>query len=232
MSLKKNMKQIISFLQQLHQNNNREWFNAHKAEFLEHQSRFHQLVEEVIVEIGKYDPTITGLTAKDCTYRIYRDVRFSPDKSPYKCHFGAFITQGGKKSGYSGYYFHIGTGLSNEYPHCHLLAAGDYCCSPEILKIIREDIVDGEGDFDQIVKQAAPTFLIDKENSLQRNPKGFAPDAPYSEYLRLKSYCLCHQPDNAFWETKHLAQHIAKIFEPTKDFLNYINRAIDFSREK
>ena len=85
------MKAIITYLRQLQANNNREWFNAHKDEFLKHQARFHRLVEEVIKEISVFDPSIANLTPKDCTYRIYRDVRFSSDKSPYKCHFGAFV---------------------------------------------------------------------------------------------------------------------------------------------
>ena len=226
------MKEIIAFLRQLQANNNREWFNAHKDEFLKHQARFHVLVGEVIKEISVFDPAMATLTPKDCTYRIYRDVRFSSDKSPYKCHFGAFIAKGGKKSGNSGYYFHISTGGSEEYPYCHMLAAGDYCCDPEVLKILREDIVNGDGDFDRVVKQADSTFQLEREGTLKRNPKGFPADAPYSEYLRLKYYCLTAMPEDDFWEGPDLAKRIATKFATTKPFLDYINRAIDFSREE
>ena len=226
------MKQAITFLRQLQANNNREWFNAHKAEFLKHQARFHKLVEDVISEIGKYDASVIGLTAKDCTYRIYRDVRFSNDKSPYKCHFGAFITRGGKKSGYAGYYFHISTGGADEYPYSHMLAAGDYCCDSEVLKILREDITDGGGDFDRIVKDAAPVFSLDRSDALKRNPKGYAPDAPYSEYLRLRYFCLMNTPDDDFWTADNLGKRIAGMFEKTKPFLDYVNRAIDYVKEE
>lgn len=225
------MKAIIDFLRRLQANNNREWFNAHKAEFLKHQEHFHTLVEEVIREISAFDPDVAGLTAKDCTYRIYRDVRFSADKSPYKCHFGAFIAKGGKKAGNAGYYFHISTGGGDCYPYCHMLATGDYCYEPEVMKILREDICYGEGDFDRAVKQADPDFKLDTEGALKRNPKGFPPDAPYSEYLRLKFYCLTAVPDDRFWENKDLAKHIASKFAGTKPFLDYVNRAIDFARE-
>lgn len=226
------MKEIITYLRRLQANNNREWFNAHKDEFLKHQARFHGLVEEVIREISAFDPVMATLTPKDCTYRIYRDVRFSSDKSPYKCHFGAFIAKGGKKSGNSGYYFHISTGGSEEYPYCHMLAAGDYCCDPEVLKILREDIVNGEGDFDRAVKQADASFRLEQDGALKRNPKGFPADAPYSEYLRLKYYCLTALPGDDFWEGDDLAKRIAAKFATTKPFLDYINRAIDFSREE
>ena len=225
------MKAIIEFLRQLQCNNNREWFNAHKAEFLKHQDRFHELVEEVIREVSVFDPDLATLTPKDCTFRIYRDVRFSADKSPYKCHFGAFIAKGGKKAGNAGYYFHISTGGGDCYPYCHMLAAGDYCYEPEVMKILREDICYGEGDFDRIVKQADADFKLDTEGALKRNPKGFPADAPYSEYLRLKFYCLTAMPDDSFWEGKDLAKRIANKFASTKPFLDYINRAIDFARE-
>ena len=226
------MKAIITYLRQLQCNNNREWFNAHKEEFLKHQARFHELVDEVIKEIPVFDADVAGLTAKDCTYRIYRDVRFSSDKSPYKCHFGAFIAKGGKKAGNAGYYFHISTGGGEEYPYCHMLAAGDYCYKPEVMKILREDIVNGEGDFDAVVKQADASFTLDNDGALKRNPKGFPADAPYSEYIRLKYFCLTAIPDDEFWEGEDLAKRIASKFATTKPFLDYINRAIAFEREE
>ena len=101
-----------------------------------------------------------------------------------------------------------------------------------MLKILREDIVNGEGDFDEVVKQADPTFTLEREGALKRNPKGFPADAPYSEYLRLKYFCLVSQPEDAFWESEGLAKRIADKFATTKPFLDYINRAIDFSREE
>ena len=226
------MNEIIAFLQELQQNNNREWFMANKARYTALQARFNSFVEELIGEISRFDDSVTGLTAKDCTYRIYRDVRFSSDKSPYKCHFGAFIAKGGKKSGHSGYYFHISTGGDDCYPYCHMLAAGDYCCDPEVLKILREDIVNGDGDFDRAIQQADSTFQLEREGALKRNPKGFPADAPYSEYLRLKYYCLTAILEDDFWEGKDLAKRIATKLASTKPFLDYINRAIDFSREE
>lgn len=226
------MKEIIDFLRQLEENNNRIWFNDHKEQFLKLQARFHEFTNELIQEIARFDPTVTGLTAKDCTYRIYRDTRFSEDKSPYKRHLGAFICPGGKKSGYSGYYFHVSTGLSNGYPSSHMLAAGDYCCDSKVLQVLREDITGGEGDFEAIVKQAEPVFHLDYEGALKRNPKGFPADAPYSQYLRLKAYCLCYIPDDEFICSDHLAQRVAELFRTTKPFLDYINRAISYVREE
>lgn len=242
------MKNIITFLHDLQCNNNREWFNAHKSEYIAVQTRFNTFVEELIKEISLFEPAVEGLTAKDCTYRIYRDTRFSSDKSPYKTHFGAFICRGGKKSGYSGYYFQISAGKkeaiselpfieceeqAESWQDIHFLASGDYCCSPEVLQVIREDIMNGEGDFEHIIKHKVDAgFYLDTDNMLKRNPKGFPNDAPYSEYLRLKYFCLMHPVDTDFICAPNLAQRLAKLFQTTKPFIDYVNRAVDYVREQ
>ena len=225
------MKEVIDFLKDLQCNNNREWFVANKPRYVAATHRFNAIVDELIQEIARYDSTVTGLTAKDCTYRIYRDVRFSADKSPYKTHMGAFICRGGKKSGYSGYYFHIGTG-GDGYPYGHMLATGDYCCDSKVLQVLREDIVGGGGDFDRIVRSVEPTFVLDREGALKRNPKGFEQEMKYVEYLRLKSFCLLHTPTDAFVCADNLAARVAELFRATQPFLHYINRAIAYVREE
>lgn len=224
------MKEIISFLRELKQHNDRAWFNAHKEHYLYAQTKFHCFVDELINEISQFDSSVAGLTAKECTYRIYRDVRFSSDKSPYKTHMGAFINPGGKKSGFAGYYFHVGTG-GEGYPDSHMLATGDYCCSPEALRILREDIAYGQGDFEETLKQAAPHFCLDREGSLKRNPKGFPDNTPYEEYIRLKNFCLCHMPNQSFLLADDLPRRVAELFRTTQPFLQYINRGIAYSRE-
>ena len=110
---------------------------------------YYQSYEYHVDRIEGFDPSVRGLTLKDCTYRIYRDLRFSKDKSPYKTHMGVYVCRGGKKSGYSGYYFHVAAGNeTDEIMNSHILAVGDYCFEPKVLKTIREDIVNGDGDFD------------------------------------------------------------------------------------
>ncbi len=241
------MKDIIDFLHELQRNNNREWFNSHKSEYISLQGRFNAFVEELIHEVALFEPDLTGLTVKDCTYRIYRDMRFSTDKSPYKTHMGAYICRGGKKSGYSGYYFQISAGkdrnATTDFPvmACdddtdswtdkHFLAVGDYCCDSKVLQILREDIANGEGDFEHIVNGAASGFYLERENMLKRNPKGFPADAPYSEYLRLKYFCLMHPVDEDFVYAPCLAQRLAGLFKTAKPFIDYINRAIDYAKE-
>ena len=112
-----NIKLIHGFLADIAANNNRPWFQAHKAEYERAKQEFEDGVRTLIDELATFDPEISHLTVKDCCYRFYRDVRFSSDKSPYKRHFGAYICAHGRKSLRGGYYLHIQPG------HC-LVAVG------------------------------------------------------------------------------------------------------------
>lgn len=227
------MKTVLQFLRDLAQHNDRAWFNEHKERYLAVQQRWNEFCESLIGEIGAFDPDIARLTLRDCTYRIYRDTRFSPDKSPYKTHFGVFLAPGGKKSMHAGYYFHVGTGESNEYPQGHMLAAGNYCYEPKAIQILREDISDGWVNFqNEVLAVADPRFVVDQEGALKRVPKGYAPDAPYADWMRLKSYCLVTNVDDDFITQPDLAKRVADLFRTTKPFNDYINRAVDFIHGK
>ena len=227
------MKTVLQFLRDLAQHNDRTWFNEHKERYLAVQQRWNEFCESLIGEIGAFDPDIARLTLRDCTYRIYRDTRFSPDKSPYKTHFGVFLAPGGKKSMHAGYYFHVGTGESNEYPQGHMLAAGNYCYEPKAIQILREDISDGWESFqNEVLAVADPRFVVDQEGALKRVPKGYAPDAPYADWMRLKSYCLVMNVDDDFITRPDLAKRVADLFRTTKPFNDYINRAVDFVHGK
>ena len=227
------MKTVLQFLRDLAQHNDRAWFNEHKERYLAVQQRWNEFCESLIGEIGAFDPDIASLTLRDCTYRIYRDTRFSPDKSPYKTHFGVFLAPGGKKSMHAGYYFHVGTGESNEYPQGHMLAAGNYCYEPKAIQILREDISDGWESFqNEVLAVADPRFVVDQEGALKRVPKGYAPDAPYADWMRLKSYCLVMNVDDDFITQPDLAKRVADLFRTTKPFNDYINRAVDFVHGK
>ena len=85
----------LSFLKDIAIHNNREWFNENRSQYDEARSAFESMVEELIARITVFDPSVQYLKVSDCTYRFYRDIRFSPDKSPYKRHFGAYINAKG-----------------------------------------------------------------------------------------------------------------------------------------
>ena len=220
------MKQVMDFLRELSLNNEKPWFEAHKQEYLLAKATVSSLTLKLLEGIHEFDDTIGPLTVSDCTYRIYRDLRFSKDKSPYKTHMGIFITRGGKKSGYSGYYFHI-DGSGN-----HLIAIGNYYTEPRVLKTLREDIELGGGDFRRIIEGLDPCLELETEGSLKNVPKGFPADSPDAGFLKLKSFCLVGYPDDKFMLDPGLAGRLVSIFKTGKPFLDYVNRAIDYCREE
>lgn len=119
-------KRILKYLKQLMANNNREWYQAHKAEYDAVRADFEAGIAKAIGRITEFDPSIAHLSVKDCTYRFYRDTRFSNDKSPYKNHFGGYIAAHGKKALHGGYYLHLEPG------HC-MVACGNYWLPTNIL---------------------------------------------------------------------------------------------------
>lgn len=220
------MKQVLRFLHALSLHNDKVWFDAHKADYLWAKGTVDELALRMIAGIRSFDDTIGPLSPADCTYRIYRDVRFSKDKSPYKTHMGIYVNRGGKKSGYSGYYFHIdGNGD-------HLLAVGNYFTEPQVLKTLREDIELGGGDFRRILSGLAPGLELDMDGALKKVPKGFPADSPDAGFLKLKNFCLVGSPDEKFMLDPGLAGRLASIFKTGKPFLDYVNRAIDYCREE
>lgn len=123
-----NIPEILDFLKRLSENNTREWFQEHKNEYQNAQSSFENLLADIIARISLFDESISHVRPHDCTYRIYRDVRFSADKSPYKNHIGGYINARGKKSNHCGYYY-----ICNLATVCWQEEAG--VCRPICLKL-------------------------------------------------------------------------------------------------
>jgi len=217
-----NIPTIFQFLKELSVNNNREWFNEHKDDYLKAQFEFENLLTVIINQIALFDEDIKGVQAKDCTYRIYRDTRFSPDKTPYKIHFGGYINAKGKKSEHCGYYVHLQLG------NC-LLAGGSLCPPPNILKALRQSVYDNIDEYLSIVEDPAfkKYFPVIGENFLKTAPKGFPKDFKYIDYLKCKEFiCSCQVPDE-FFSDKNMLANVSDIFMQLKRFSDFTNYTID-----
>lgn len=223
------MKALLQFLSDLSDNNNKEWFAENKGRYLDVLQQWNRFCEDLIHEMGQWDEELAKLTVKDCTWRIYRDTRFSKNKLPYKTHFGVFLAPGGKKSMHAGYYFQIGYDTWGN----HMLAAGNYCYDPKALRILREDISDNWEEFrDEVVGVADPCFGKMMDDALKRVPAPYAADAPYADYMRMKSFGLVTEVDEDFILAPHLVQRVAALFKTTKPMVDYVNRAVDYAREE
>ena len=221
------MKNAITFLDQLLRNNNRDWFNAHKSEYLEIQSRFNEFVSQLIIGVSSFDETIKGVTVKDCTYRIYRDLRFSPDKTPYKTHLGAYICRGGKCSGFAGYYFHIEPDEA-AYIGSNILAAGLHAPTPAQIKLVRESILHDGDQFQQVLTEASG-FTHDKQYSLRRVPNGYPSDSPFAPFFKLKDYSISTPLSKDILFGTNLLEYVLTEFQKTKNYNLFLNRIIEKS---
>lgn len=233
-----NIQLILSFLRDVTANNNREWFLIHKDQYLQAKSEFESGVGKAIARISIFDPSIAHLSPADCCFRFYRDVRFSQDKSPYKRHFGAYISAHGKKSLHAGYYLHLEPG------HC-LLSAGAYWLPTKILTACRNEIMGNTEQWRKAVEN--DTFIHnfgypgegkweDEEtisdkgfglSSLKKCPAGFPADYQHIQYLRLKDYAVWKRvPDNYFSSAEWI-ENMAHLFESAKPMMDFMNDVID-----
>lgn len=214
-------------------NNNRPWFQNHKDEYLAVKDDFEHGVGQAIARISSFDPSVAHITVKDATYRFYRDTRFSPDKSPYKNHLGAYIAAHGKKSLHGGYYIHLEPG------HC-LVACGDYWLPTNILTSCRNEIMANTDEWLRCVEsEEFLKYYGADENAgwdspqgfglerLKTCPAGFPRDYEHIKYLRMKDYCCWHHVDEDFFEGDKWLDEMERMFRAGKPMLDFMNSVID-----
>ncbi len=211
----------LEFLHLLKENNNRDWFNEHKQLYFEAREQFIEVVDKLIKGIEEFDPAIRGAEGKDAVYRIYRDVRFSKDKSPYKGYFSAYIAPGGRKSNLAGYYIHF-------EPDGCLAGGGLHCPKGDELKEIRFEIYNHADEFGKIIgdKYFKKLFGEILGEKLKRPPKGFPKDFPHIEWLKHKKYLMIHTFPESLTEEERFIQYILDVFKKMKPMNDFLNRAV------
>ena len=210
----------LKFLQQLTKNNNREWFNENKTKYQEAQQDVVSFVEKLIEEMATFDEEVGKVEAKKSLFRIYRDTRFSKDKSPYKTNFGASLGMG-KGSQKAGYYLHIEPGKS-------FLGGGIYMPESSVLKAIRKEISAFGDEFKAILeKDDFRNYFrgLSVEDKLKNVPQGFEKDDKMAEFLKLKHFIVTHPISDEQLLSENAPKEIAKVYyamKPLVDFLNAI----------
>ena len=228
---------IIQFLKDVAANNNRPWFQEHRAEYDAVKADFEEGISMAIARISEFDSSIAHVTVKDTVYRFYRDTRFSPDKSPYKRHLGAYINAHGKKALRGGYYIHI------EPDNC-LLACGNYWLPTNVLTACRNEIMSEIDRWLDIVENSKFVKLFGKPGGgewdseraapkgfglslLATVPKGFPRDYEHVDYLRLKDYCCWKKVPDTFFEGDQWLDEMSSVFQVAKPMMDYVNAVID-----
>ena len=222
------MREILDFLTQLSEHNDREWFEAHKEQYTRCRKRFEAFTAEYLQGLTEIDPALGGLQPKDCIWRIYRDVRFSTDKRPYKDWFGTFPAApapnnpktGGKKSMRGGYYVHI-------QPHHCMFAGGIWGPTPDLLKALRQEIYANYEEVEDIMRSSEWQRYFgdfDTEWMLKKVPQGFDKDFCHADWLKRKAFTFSTPlSDEQVCSPDFVEQvlAIARAAKPMNDFLNY-----------
>lgn len=216
-----NLKTSFDFLLELQFNNNRQWFKENEDFYKKAKSEFEDFTSNLITGLQKIEPEIGELTPKDCTFRIYRDVRFSKDKEPYKNNMGAFIVKGGKKSPFAGYYVHLEPGGS-------FVGGGVYMPEKAVLDKIRNAIFQNPEPLKKILnnKKFKSYFNEIYGEKLKTAPKGFPKDFEDIDLLKHKHYALAHSLNDDFWTNNNVDAEILKVFSVMKEFNDYFNDII------
>jgi uncharacterized protein (TIGR02453 family) len=215
--------EIIKFLKELKANNDRDWFHANKARYDSIKAEFESFINKLIPAVAGFDDYMRILPAKDCMFRIFRDTRFSSDKTPYKTNIGAYIAREGRKSLGAGYYFHIEPG------DC-FLAGGVYMPTPEMLKAIRQEIYYHADEFKKITGTTAFRNYfgeVKTYDKLTRPPKDFPKDFPDIELLKYKSYVLIHSFPEKDLGKPGLLDDTVKVFKAMLPLNRFLRRATE-----
>ena len=214
---------ILKFLRDLARHNDREWFEKNRSRYLEAKQEFESVVETVLKEIVKFDPKLEGLDAKKLPFRIYRDVRFSKDKRPYKIHMGAGFSPNGKLVQEPGYYLHLQPGNKS------FVAGGIYEPDAANLSKIRQEIDYNADGLKQILNARPFRKLFDgfdDYDRLKTAPKGYPKDHPHIEWLKHKSFIVSVALTDKQVADRSFVRIVSNACRNIKSLNDYIREAI------
>ena len=213
----------LKFLTALKKNNDKAWFDGHRKEYDLAKEDFISLIGALIKNIALFDAPIGNLTAKECIFRINRDVRFSKDKRPYKNNMAGYFNKGGKKSNGAGYYLHIEPGKS-------FAAGGIWMPEPAVLAGIRQEIDYNYDEWKKLIAgNAFKKVFTDgvKGDVLTRPPRGYDENNPAIEYIKMKSFIISSPISDAALKSKTFIKELTKLFRAMKPIIDFINNSIE-----
>lgn len=217
-----NAELILKFLKDIAKNNNREWFEKNKPKYLEAKQSFEDFLEAAHKEILKFDESLGGLNPRKMGFRIYRDVRFSKDKRPYKINMGAGFSPNGKMEQEPGYYLHL-------EPNKSFMAGGIYMPNPENLAKIRQEIDYNPDKLLKILKDKKFKKYfsgLDDFDKLKTAPKGYPKDHEHIQLLQHKSLIVSHPFTDVQVKDKKFVKNVAEVCKAIKMLNDYLNEAI------
>ena len=214
--------EMVAFFRSLKRNNRREWFQPRKAHFEQHvKGPMIELVTALNSEFAKFAPQYVS-DPKKAVFRIYRETRFSSDKTPYKTHIAAsFSRRGGERLAAGGFYFSVS--------HDQIeVAGGIYHPEPETMLIVRTHIAEHHEEFRRLLADKKVRRLLGElqGDALSRAPKGFDPGHPAIALIKMKDWILDTTLDPAFATTPRLYRELADRFRAMLPVIEFLNRPL------
>lgn len=214
----------IEFLKELKSNNSKSWFDQNRKRYDIMKSDYISLAGRILEQMKDIDPSLDMVTAKDCIFRINRDVRFSADKSPYKTNLGIALHPGGKKFNLAAYYLHIEPGQS-------FIGGGLWMPEAPLLSKVRKEIHYFYHDLVDILnnslyKKTFGSLDVEDGQKLTRPPKGYEAEDPAIEFLKLKSFTASTPLPDEMLTSDKLVGHIIDTFTILKPLIGFINRGL------
>jgi uncharacterized protein (TIGR02453 family) len=212
--------EAITFLKALEKNNKREWFQPRKETFdSKVKAPMMALVEEINAELLKFAPDhITE--PKKSLYRIYRDTRFSKDKTPYKTHIAAMFPRHGQgRDTGAGYYFHVS-------PKEVGIACGLYSPGPDELRKVRNFLAENHESFSKTAAGAKKLMGVVQGSTLTRVPKGFDAEHPAVELIKMKQWYWWVELDPKLATSNTLKSEVVRRFKVMRPAVELLNKAL------
>ena len=205
----------IKFLKSISKNNNRDWFQKNKAKYEAALGNIKEFVKAVEAGLNEKD-----VIEKSKTFRIYRDVRFSKDKSPYKEYFGSSFTRAGA-SRRGGYYVHL-------EPGNNFVGGGFWAPNPADLKRIRDEIAMDDKPMRKIIssKNFKKYFGELQGEAVKTAPKGFSKDHPAIDLIRMKQFTVSRQFSDDEVLNKNFKKEVVKTFEAMRPYFDYMTQVL------
>ncbi len=213
----------FDFLNALKENNNREWFHDNKETHDRTRLNFIEFAQLILNGLSEMDKQVPAdMPVAKCVFRIYRDIRFSKDKTPYKGYLSAAYSSKGRSTDLPGYYIHIQPGKS-------FITAGLWHPDKEKLAAIRQEIDYNSEKFHAIVNQAPfrNSVVLDQEDKLKKAPSGYSIDHPDIEFLRLKSFTASRFLEDRDLLSNNADEIILETFSTLQPFQEFLYEAID-----
>jgi uncharacterized protein (TIGR02453 family) len=209
------MKVTLQFLSDLADNNSLEWMKEHKERYLEAKNEFLAFVQDLIVSISAFDPSVAHLRAEDLMFRLNRDTRFSKDKSPYNASFRAHICSAGRVPIPAGYYVSV-------KPSSSFLGGGVFATQfPQATTMVRDYMVEHPEQFQRIISDKAfgASFTVEGDK-LKNVPRGYNKEHPLAEYLKHKSWDVEYPVTDDELHNIALLSEKFQLMKPLNDYMN------------